>query len=225
VSFELPPNWNCNLEGTEWVCVNQFEQQSKEAIIILTAKEVGPTDTIAAYQAHLEASRSVVGPDGKPSISKVISVKQRQISGHLWVDGMHLGSEVGSYYTRYLATIKERIAILVTFSAHKLHYTKYSSDFLKAVESLRVIAGKDFLDDKPLMAKGNGQGMTGSPIGNSIPVDLTSDQTPSEDSTFLGANGSKVFGGLLLLAAAIIYFFFKSSKRRKRRPPSTKPKK
>jgi hypothetical protein len=226
VSFELPPNWNCNLEGTEWVCVNQFEQHSKEAIIILTAKEVGPTDTIAAYQAHLEAPRNVIGPDGKPTMSKIISVKQRQIAGHLWVDGMHLGSEVGPYYTRYLATIKERIAILVTFSAHKLHYTKYSSDFLKAVESLRVIAGKDFLDDKPVMAKGGGAGGVGSPIGNAIPVDLTSDQAPAEDSTFLGNNGSKIFGALLLLSAAIIYFFFKSSnKRRKRRPPPTKPRK
>ena len=48
VSFELPPNWNCKLEGSEWVCENDFSAKTKEAIIILTAKEVGPTDTLPA---------------------------------------------------------------------------------------------------------------------------------------------------------------------------------
>lgn len=216
VSFELPPNWNCNLEGTEWVCINQYEQQAKEAMIILTAKEVGPTDTIAAYQAHLESVRSLTGLDGKQIPSKVISVKQRQIAGHLWVDGMHMGSEVGSYYTRYLATIKDRIAILVTFSAHKAHYTKYSSDFLKAVESLRVVAPKDLLDEKPMATTQQGSGTIGSPIGTSIPVDLTSDQVPQEDSSFMGAQKSKIFGLLLVFAALAIYFVLKSQNKKKR---------
>src|SRR5690606_2019872 len=131
--------------GTEWVCVSQFSQKSKEAIIILTAKEVGPTDTFQAYTAHLKTARTLPGPRGNPAQSKVYQVTQRQISGHPWVDGMHMGSEVTSYYTRYLATIKDRIAILVTFSAHKAHYTKYSNDFLKAIQSLRVVTSKDLL--------------------------------------------------------------------------------
>lgn len=53
---------------------------------------------------------------------------------------MHLGSEIPHYYTRYLATIKGNIAVLVTFSAHKLFYTKYSSDFFRAIKSMRVLA-------------------------------------------------------------------------------------
>ncbi|RYZ85297.1 MAG: outer membrane protein assembly factor, partial [Proteobacteria bacterium] len=51
----------------------------------------------------------------------------------------HLSSEVQNYFTRYLASIKGRIAVLVTFSAHKQFYTKYSQDFFKAVSTLRVI--------------------------------------------------------------------------------------
>lgn len=148
VSFELPPNWNCKLEGSEWVCENDFSGKTKEAIIILTAKEVGPTDTLAAYLAHLQTPRTIVGRGGTPTKSQVIHVKERMISNQMWIDGMHLGSEVGPYFTRYLATIKDKISILITFSAHKEHFTKYSNDFIKAVESLKVVASKDTLGDR-----------------------------------------------------------------------------
>src|SRR3954470_513057 len=145
VSFELPPNWNCKLEGSEWVCENDFAGKTKEAIVILTAKEVGPTDTLAAYLAHLQTPRTIPGRGGAPTKSQIIHVKERMIGNQMWIDGMHLGSEVGPYFTRYLATIKDKISILITFSAHKEHFTKYSGDFIKAVESLRVVASKDTL--------------------------------------------------------------------------------
>ena len=64
VSFELPPNWNCKLEGSEWVCENDFSAKTKEAIIILSAKEVGPTDTLPAYMAHLQTPRTLQGKGG-----------------------------------------------------------------------------------------------------------------------------------------------------------------
>lgn len=165
VSFELPPNWDCKLDGTEWVCVSKYSKQSKEAIIILTAKEVGPTDSLDTYMAHLKTPRSLPDKTGKMAMSQVINVQQRMIANHPWIDGMQKGSEIASYYTRYLATVKDRLAILVTFSAHTDHYTKYSNDFLQAVESLRVVAAKDILE--PAMNNTNinsGGGVKGIPI-------------------------------------------------------------
>lgn len=147
ISFELPPNWNCKLDGSEWICENDFSGKTKEAIIILTAKEVGGADTLPAYLAHLQSPRTIIGRGGAPTKSQVIHVKERMISNQMWVDGMHLGSEVGPYFTRYLATVKDKISILITFSAHKEHFTKYSNDFIKAVESLKVVASKDTLAD------------------------------------------------------------------------------
>src|SRR4051812_29519698 len=117
VSFDLPPNWDCKLEGAEWVCENNYSKKQKEAIIILTAKEVGPSDTLAAYMTQLQTPRILPGKGGAPVKSKVIHVQQRTIANQLWIDGMHEGSEVSAYFTRYMATIKDRIAILVTFSA------------------------------------------------------------------------------------------------------------
>ncbi len=220
VSFELPPNWNCKLEGSEWVCENDFSQKTKEAIIILTAKEVGPTDTLPAYLAHLQTPRTIAGRGGASSKSQVIHVKERIIGGQMWVDGMHLGSEVGPYFTRYLATIKDRISILITFSAHKQHYTKYSADFIKAVESLKVVATKDTLGNRG-GDSGSRVGETiGAPIGQNIPS--IEGDLPAEGS---GGRGSK-YGILMWLAIILgavgLFLYMRSGKPKqptKKRPP------
>ncbi len=218
VSFELPPNWNCKLEGSEWVCENDFSQKTKEAIIILTAKEVGPTDTLPAYLAHLQTARTITGRGGATTKSQVINVKERMISSQMWIDGMHLGSEVGPYFTRYLATIKDRISILVTFSAHKQHYTKYSADFIKAVESLRVVATKDTLGNRGSEST-RGSETIGAPIGQNIPQ-LENDGLPGEGSGGGGRGGkySTLLWLAILLGAVGAYLYYKSG------PPPPKPK-
>ena len=222
VSFELPPNWNCRLEGSEWVCENDFASKTKEAIIILTAKEVGPSDTLPAYLAHLQTPRTLPGRGGQPVKSQIIHVKERMIGNHMWVDGMHLGSEIGPYFTRYLSTIKDRIAILVTFSAHKQHYTKYSADFIRAVESLRVVATKDTLAGR---GGGDGSGRSGIVgVGPGAMSDYSS-EFPAEAP----AKGGKKLLNLLLLAVVIAgiagYLYMRPGKKTKSKSSSSKAKK
>lgn len=217
VSFELPPNWNCKLEGSEWVCDNQFSQKTKEAIIILTAKEVGPTDTLQAYMAHLQTPRQIQGKNG-PTKSQIIHTQERNIGGQTWVDGMHLGSEVGPYFTRYLATIKDKIAVLVTFSAHKEHYTKYSGDFIKAVESLRIVATKDTLGDRSGSAGGKPGGDIGI-IGTAGGGPMMSDDPIPPPEASGGAKGkyfNYLIGAIVLLALGG-YFFVRSGKKTKKK--------
>ncbi|MCM2282330.1 MAG: hypothetical protein NDI61_10860, partial [Bdellovibrionaceae bacterium] len=140
VSFELPNRWSCQLIDTEWVCRNgEPGDKTKEAVIILTAKEVGPSDSLQAYEAHLKTPRTLPSALGTPTQSQILNVTQRKINNHPWIDGMHLNSEVRDYYTRYVATTKDRIAILVTFSAHKAYYSRYTNDFFRAIESLQVL--------------------------------------------------------------------------------------
>lgn len=214
ISFELPPNWDCKLEGTEWVCTSQFNRAAKEAIIIFTAKEAGPTDTLPIYLNHLKSPKPLPGKDGIAVPSKVLHVKQRRISDWEWIDSMHLGSEISSYYTRYLATIKDRLAILVTFSAHKLSYTKYSNDFLKAIQSLRVVAAKDILSKRPMADIRQGNETIGAPIGSALPSDMMTEEYPPE-STGQSDLLTKLFG-LLLLAGAIGFYLFRQLKQKKR---------
>lgn len=206
VSFELPSNWECKLDGTEWVCISKYAKQSKEAIIILTAKEIGPTDSMTSYTNHLKTPRMLPDKAGKMTPSKVLHVKERLIGGHPWVDGMHMGSEIASYYTRYLASVKDRLAILVTFSAHKDHYTKYSSDFLKSIESIRVTVSKDILDTKPQAAmRGNNERagvLTGLP--EMEPISMPPEPKGNDLKTKLIA--------LALLIGAIGFYLWKRKK-------------
>ena len=155
VSFMLPPNWDCKLERTVWSCNSQLSKNTKEALILLTAKQSGPNDNLDAYFQHLKKQKTINIRGGKSVTSKPVSVKKRQVNDHSWVDSLHLASEARDYYTRYLGTVKKNIGIVVTFSAHKDHYTKYSTDFLKSIQSLKVIA----------TGKTLGQGSSGSGPG------------------------------------------------------------
>lgn len=150
IAFEMPETWKCNLEVTEWVCRAETGKEAKEAIIILTAKEVGPTDSFNLYEQHLNKPVLLQTKTGQSAESNIVyKSKTVNINDQSWIDGLHLGSEVPNYFTRYLATIKDRIAILVTLSAHKAYYTRYSSEFFKTVMSLKVIASKNILAGKP----------------------------------------------------------------------------
>jgi len=210
ISFELPDTWKCTLENTEWVCRAETEKESKEAVIILTAKEVGPTDSLDSYMSHLSTAQATAVKSGG-GVSKVVyPPKQVQITDTPWVDGLHMASEVPNYFTRYLATIKDKIAVLFTCSAHKDFYTKYSQDFFRAVQSLRVIATKDLLT-RPESGIRPGSETLGAPIGSAMPSDLlTGGESDSED---LGGGGKMKLVYLALaviLAAAGGYVFIKS---------------
>ncbi len=210
VSFELPSNWDCSLEQTEWVCKNTSTKQSHEAVVILTAKEIGATDTFSAYLQHLKTPRTIVGTKGKPLPSKVIHVKKVTINNQDWIDGWHLNSELPNYYTRYLATIKDKVAILVTFSAHKLHYTRYSGEFFKGIKTLRVMAVKS----QPIAQTDVGMGSKesiGQPIDalmNSGNLDIENfPQEETWDTT--STNTSFLIGIALLLIALGVYLYIK----------------
>ena len=173
ISFEMPDSWNCKLEQTEWVCRSEQGKESREAVIILTAKEVGPTDSFVLYENHLKAPVAAPSKTGQTVLSKVVyPPKNVNINDQPWIDGLHAGSEVKNYYTRYLATIKDKIAILVTFSAHQSFYAKYAQDFFKTIKSLRVIATKDLLSRPDLGALRPGSETLGAGVSAAMPADL-----------------------------------------------------
>lgn len=221
VSFELPPNWNCALEGTEWVCVNKFvkkNNEKKEAIIILTAKEKGPSDSLKAYEAHLKTPRKLVNAKGAKYSSQIKGVRSRKIALQDWMDGIHLGSEVQNYYTRYLATVKGQIAILVTFSAHKDHYAKYANDFMRAIQSLRIIASDDILAGSGVGIGKREQDLYALPVGTILDNNgLGDDDMLINDSGNGSGNTTRLLIGVLLVLAggAGFYMLQKNNKKKK----------
>lgn len=226
VSFELPSKWDCYLENTAWVCryaiskscigpkastktCQAQRKKTKEAIIILSAKEVGPQDSFKVYYDHLKKPRPIVTRKGRRTKSKIIHVKPVTIDNQKWVDGMHLGSEIPHYYTRYTVTIKGNIAVIVTFSAHKLFYTKYSSQFFRAIKSLRVVATKSSINNRKEVRPRGNKGMLGDGFGLPNLLDDTGggDFGDGEDSSDSSSN--LLFLVAFLLAAIGVYIWFK----------------
>jgi hypothetical protein len=144
ISFEMLDSWKCKLEQTEFVCRSEDPQEAKEAVIIFTAKEKGPTDSFPIYFEHLNKPITAPAKNGA-SLTSTITIAPREvlINDQKWLDSLHVNSEVQNYYTRYLPTIKDQIAVLITFTAHNSKYQKHAGHFAETVKSLRVIAAKD----------------------------------------------------------------------------------
>ena len=110
-----------------------------------------------------------------------------------------------------MATIKDQIAILVTFSAHNKLYAKHSANFEKTIQTLRVIATKDLLNRPDLgPLRGGGELLGPGSVGGAAPTDLLVD---SGDSSTAGKKGflqnKAVLGLGLLILAILIYVISK----------------
>ncbi len=208
IAFEMPDDWNCVLEQTEWVCRSAKQPDSKEAIIILAAKEVGPTDSFELYETHLNNPMTAATLGKNAQSQLVYKAKYVQINNHRWLDGLHNGSEVPNYFTRYLTTVKNRIAVLVTFSAHKNFYAKYSSMFHNAIMSMNIIASRDLSAKTESSQIRPGQGTLGQAISPAMPADLYSEST--EDKS--GGGLSLILGFLLVAGSVAGLFYYKKKK-------------
>jgi LPXTG-motif cell wall-anchored protein len=167
--FELPPQWQCNLEGAEWVCQSTNEAKKKDAIIVLAAKLKGDQDSMDQYLAYLKAPKSYTSVQGKPVKSDAKYAKIVNLNGQPWVDALHMESEIPGFYTRYLATIKEDIGVLVTYSINKDKYQNYLEDFENMVRTLKVFR-------KP--------GINAAPANGNIFANAQIPQGVSPDSVF-----------------------------------------
>ncbi len=136
--FELPPQWQCNLEGAEWVCQNTNEAKKRDAIIVLAAKLKGDQDSLDQYKTYLTSPKTYTSIQGKTVTSAAKYAKMMDINGTVWVDSLHLDSEIPGFYTRYLATVKSDIGVLVTYSINQKKYQEYLQDFENLVKTLKV---------------------------------------------------------------------------------------
>ena len=207
IAFEMPDDWNCTLEQTEWVCRSTKLPDMKEAIIILTAKEVGPTDSFPMYESHLNSPITANAQPAATQSKMIYKAKYVQINNQQWLDGLHNGSEVPNYFTRYLATIKNKIAVLVTFSAHEKFYSKYSTMFHNAIMSMRVIASQNITSRPESGPLRPGSETIGQTINSAMPADMYSSKGDSK-----GGNGTLMIGLLLILIAGLGYYIYKKKK-------------
>lgn len=208
IAFEMPDEWNCTLEQTEWVCRSTKLPDMKEAIIILTAKEVGPTDSFPMYESHLNNPITSTAQAAATQSKMIYKAKYSQVNNQQWLDGLHSGSEVPNYFTRYMATIKNKIAVLVTFSAHEKYYSKYSTMFHNAIMSMRVIASQNISTRPEMGPLRPGSETIGQTINSAMPADMYSSGQEKK-----GGNSTLLLGLLLIIGAGLGYYFYQKKKR------------
>ena len=151
VSFEVPDKWVCVQEGVAWTCSPGGAVEAREAIIVLAARVAGPEDNLVNFHTYLGQPKKLATKVGTPMPSQVMYAQQRVLAGTKWVQSQHLSSEIQEFYSLYLATVKESLAILVTFSAEKTKYKAYNPIFDTAMKTLRITANNQLLFPKNQM--------------------------------------------------------------------------
>jgi len=93
ISFQLSNQWNCQMDGTEYVCRPEAKFKKADAIIIIAAKIPGKEDNLKAYMHYLKEPKKITDYKGRPLHSKVSFAKVKPIQATEWVDAIHVSSE------------------------------------------------------------------------------------------------------------------------------------
>lgn len=139
LEFDLPKNWTCAEKNQTFECAEDSPDKKRRALIVIAAKIKNDRENLDNFKKRLSAPKSYKTPVTQKIVqSKIEYVKNIDIHAHPWVDALHLNSEINGYYTRYLATLKDDMAVLVTFSVAEKNYVQFIPALTKAVESLSV---------------------------------------------------------------------------------------
>ena len=223
--FELPPGWECALEGTEWVCQSNNEERKKEAIIILAAKERGPQDSLGKYQSYLKKTKTFRLPGGKTQVSEPSYTDVTEIQGHRWVDSLHMASEIPGFFTRYLVTVKQKLGVAVTFSVAKDHYDAYKGLFDKIIQSLKVFVPKDYKEGEYVAeSSGSAKDLTQGELANDEEI-YGINRGGSQQQKSKSSSGDNTLFILLGIGGVIAFVLIKAKKGKKTKKKKKKKKK
>jgi hypothetical protein len=143
IEFSLPDDWECDLQGADWVCQNSENSKKDEAKIVFTAKDEDTSNLEAStFESLLKVYGEIKHID-EPSrstkiVSKVLIAKRTFIAGQEWADVLQFQSEQKGTFTRYLATTVNGLVILVKFFYWGEKGKEYENVFKPVIESMRA---------------------------------------------------------------------------------------
>lgn len=133
--FSLPEGWTCDQEGSEFVCMPPHPKGKKVGeIFVLAAKYQGDIDNLPNYMQELKKNKSKTNESSLVDGPKI----DDEIAGISWVEATHFGSEIEGFYTTYMATVTNGLAVLVTFSARKDDYPQFKELIRPCIQSLEI---------------------------------------------------------------------------------------
>lgn len=131
--FQLAPGWHCHREDSDYICTPTVSDQ-KKVVVIMTMKERGPSDNLAAYLDHLR--RPTAHRDGFSSTVRYARLVR--LGSRDWIESLHSSSEVANYDTYYLATTTSLVAMLLTLSTHRTVQNTASNELRSMMATVRT---------------------------------------------------------------------------------------
>ena len=175
------------------MCSPKGPKDENEAVIVMAAKVASPEDKLENFQAFLSKPKTLTTRIGTPMPSQVMYAQERVLDKTKWIQAQHVGSEVQDFFTLYVATVKESLAILITFSAERTKYKNYNPIFDHAMKTLKLTASQNLVFPKNTGAGGIGV------------FGITGDQTNPSMLPPPPPRRSKLPFALMLLGAALVF--------------------
>ena len=139
ISIELPPNWDCQQEELDWVCQPDNPNLRNEAIVVIVTKAVNPADdTFDKYKEYLKQTKPMRDLLGKGYTTQVKYVKDKKIRDQMWVDSLQIGPEIPGFISRYVASIKEQVAGLISYHVAESVFPKWAEILDKMIDSAEI---------------------------------------------------------------------------------------
>lgn len=143
ISFEHPDKWVCeNAEGT-YICQSTEQLEKREALVMSIATWASEWDSLENYLNYLKTPKKIKDDQGFELTSTITYTHKRKINGVEWVDSLQFNAELPGFWTRYLATVQNKLAILVTYVVSEEHYKQMAPKFERMVASLKPNADFD----------------------------------------------------------------------------------
>lgn len=143
VSFDHPDGWRCELSQGVWICQSTLEGERRESVVLSIATMATEWDTVDNYLDYLKKPRTITDDQGKAIESKVTYARKRDINGITWVDSLQVNSELPGFWSRYVATVHNKLAILITYVVSQEQYQRLAPQFERMVASLKPNAEFD----------------------------------------------------------------------------------
>lgn len=136
-SFEHPDGWRCELSQGVWICQSAKEPERRESVVLSIATMRTEWDSLENYLNYLKRPRTIEDEAGNKLTSKVTYARKRVINGVTWIDSLQYNSEMPGFWARYVATVRDKLAILITYIVSDEYYSKLAPRFERMVNSLK----------------------------------------------------------------------------------------
>ncbi len=226
VSFDHPDGWRCELSQGVWICQSTLEGERRESVVLSIATMATEWDSVDNYLEYLKKPRTITDDQGKPVQAEVKYARKRDINGVTWVDSLQSNSELPGFWSRYVATVHNKLAILITYVVSDEQYKRLAPQFDRMVASMRPNAEFDLniatkQGETPLPGASKLGPSTADILRNRLKptAGLSTKLTAETGDDSEGESGG--MGTILItaLAAGATVWFLRRRKNRRKGPP------